>query len=77
MPLFYFDTRNGDEFLHDEGVDMRSIDEAKAEAVGYLAEAARDHLTPKRDHQELVCTVKDENKKALLRLKLILEIGPP
>jgi hypothetical protein len=76
MPFYYFDTRNDEALGEDDGFELPGIEDAKAEATGYLLEAAKAHLTPDREHQEIVCTVKDQNKKALLRLSLILEITP-
>jgi hypothetical protein len=75
MPFFYFDTRNDEAITDDEGFDLPSIEHAKAEATGYLIEAAKSHMTPDRERQEIICTVKDEKKKTLLRLRLVLEIA--
>jgi len=74
MPFFYFDTRNDENIVEDDGFELPGVEEAKVEAVGYLAEAARAHFGAGQ-RQELTCTVKDANKKALWRLRLILEIA--
>jgi hypothetical protein len=66
---------NEEDITEDQGFEMRSIEEAKTEAAVYLFEAAKSHFAPVQDHQEIVCTVKDVNKHALLRLRLILEIS--
>jgi hypothetical protein len=72
MPFYYFDTRNDVRITEDEGFELPGIEEAKAEAIGYLAEAAAQFLGD--GQHPLVCTIKDENKRPLLRLKLALEI---
>ncbi|MGC1467502.1 MAG: hypothetical protein WA792_17425 [Pseudolabrys sp.] len=77
MPLYYFDARNEENLLDDRGIEMRDVDEAKAEAVGYLVDAARGHFDTKTDRQELFCTVKDDSGKQLLRVRLVLQIATP
>jgi hypothetical protein len=74
MPLYYFDTQNGEVLVEDELFELADIDAAKAEAIRYLWEAAPDHLKANAGDHSLVCTVKDEGKHALLSIKLILEI---
>lgn len=73
MPLYYFDTVNGEVLSSDDEFDLEDLEAAKSEALRYLAEASIDHLshtTPMR------CTVKDQDKKFLFRMRLVLEIEP-
>ena len=72
MPRFYFDTENDEKLGVDEVFDLRDIEAARLEAIRYLAGAAREHLHVAS--HPLVCTVKDEEKKSLLRLRLVLEV---
>jgi hypothetical protein len=39
---------------------LPSIEDARAEATGYLMEAAKARLPPDCDHQGIVCAVNDE-----------------
>jgi predicted aminopeptidase len=75
MPFFYFDIKNDEQLTEDEGFELPSLQDAKAEAVAYLAEAAKSHLKLDADRQEIVCTVKNDRKKPLLRARLALEIA--
>jgi hypothetical protein len=74
MPFFYFDIKNSENLSEDDGFELPALQAARAEATGYLVEAAKSHLKPDADRQEIVCTVKDEKKSPLLRLRLVLEV---
>jgi hypothetical protein len=74
MPFYFLDTQNHEPIAEDEGFEFRNLEEAKVQAAGYLVDAAKGHLTPDRDRQEIVCIIKDDKKQALLRLRLVLEI---
>ena len=72
MPQFYFDTKNEEQLSEDDCFEFASTDEATRHAIRYLAEAAADnvtHLTP-----TIICTVRDEQKRPLVRLRLSLEV---
>ena len=76
MPRFYLDYRDGDYFLADEdGIELASSEDARAEATSILAQMARDilHGTKRR---ELVVEVSDENRKPLFRTALSFEVRP-
>ena len=45
MPLYYFDSRNGDElFSDDEGTDIFSLDDVQDEAAYALTDLLRDQV---------------------------------
>ena len=60
MPLFYFDTRDGDRFIRDDiGDDLPDLGKVKIEASRFLAELARDVL-PGSMKRVLKVEVRDE-----------------
>ena len=76
MPRFYLDYRDGDYFLADEdGIELASSEDARAEATSILAEMARDILCGTK-RRELVIEVSDENRKPLFRTALAFEVQP-
>ena len=59
MPLYFFDTRDGETFVPDEiGVECQGIEEARDQAAIYLAEMAKDVL-PGSTRRELAVEVRD------------------
>lgn len=59
MPLYYFDTKDGDTFVPDEmGLECQGIEEARDQAALYLAEMAKDVL-PGSTRRELAVEVRD------------------
>ena len=75
MPLYYFDTRDGDEFIQDEiGIELDGIEAARDESTRGLADLARDAL-PKSTRRELAVEVRDEADQALLRAALRFEVA--
>ena len=72
MPLYYFDTRDGDNFFEDDiGQVVTDVEEAKAIAAASLAELARDVL-PGSMRRVLIVEVRDE-RKAVLETRLTFE----
>ena len=60
MPLFYFDTRDGDEFFEDDsGLELPDLAAAKTEAAMALAELARD-VIPGSSTRQLSVEVRDD-----------------
>ena len=65
MPLYFFDTRDGDIFIEDDiGQLVADVEEAKVIAAASLAELARDVL-PGSMRRVLIVEVRDEHKPVL------------
>ena len=74
MPRFYFDTHDDDRFVPDnEGVELKGVEEAKAEAVAALPDMARDAL-PDGDRRDFVVMVRNEGGHTVLRARLTLVV---
>ena len=73
MPLYYFDSRDGDSFIEDEeGLEFPDIETARDQATAALADLARDVL-PGSLRRELGIEVRDEAREPLLRTILVFE----
>jgi hypothetical protein len=60
MPLYFFDTRDNDEFIEDvDGVEFPDLEAVKIEAARSLAELARD-VIPGSMKRNLAVEVRDE-----------------
>jgi hypothetical protein len=78
MPRFFFDTFDGNKLVSDEaGLELESVEIAKAEAQKCLPEMAKDAL-PDGNHRAFVVNVRDEAGKVMVRmaLSLVIEEGP-
>lgn len=74
MPRFYFDIHNGlGDDIDQEGVVLSSAEAAQQEAVKVLTDVARTHPVAADPHRIFV-EVRDAEKKAILRVKLTLEV---
>ena len=72
MPLYFFDTRDGDIFIEDDiGQLVADVEDAKAIAAASPAELARDVL-PGSMRRVLIVEVRDE-RKAVLETRLTFE----
>jgi hypothetical protein len=72
MPLYFFDTRDGDTFFSDsEGVYLPDLAAAKAIASASLAELAQD-VIPGSERRVLIVEVRD-GKRAVLEARLSFE----
>jgi hypothetical protein len=73
MPRYFFDTMDSGTFISDEsGIELPSIQAARAEAARSLADIARD-MSPD-DRREVVVEVSDEEGCPLFRAALYFEI---
>lgn len=75
LPRYFFDTYDGHRFISDaEGIELKDIDMAKAEAQKALPDLARDAL-PADDQKTFIVSVRDEDGQVVLRaaLSLIVE----
>ena len=72
MPLYFFDTRDGEDFTQDEsGLELPDLLEAKATAAASLAELARDVL-PGSERRILIVEVR-EGGRPVLEARLTFE----
>jgi hypothetical protein len=79
MALYYFDTRDNDDFIEDDvGVELPSLDAVKYQAGLALAELARDVL-PGSIKRNLAVEVRDERQPVMsgkLVFEAIIRVGP-
>jgi hypothetical protein len=65
MPIYFFDTRDGDTFVSDDnGVELSDLAAAKVVASISLAELARDVL-PSSERRVLIVEVRSEDRLVL------------
>src|SRR3954471_1664376 len=77
MTRYYFDTRDGAEFVRDDlGIELDGIEAARDEATRGLADFARDAL-PGSLRRQLSIHVRDEFERALLTASLWFEVAVP
>ena len=75
MPHYFFDTRDGDDFIRDEiGIELDGVEAARDEATRGLADLAKDAL-PGSIRRELAVECRDEMDRALLRAALWFEVA--
>ncbi|MEA2840506.1 MAG: hypothetical protein QOF41_1836 [Methylobacteriaceae bacterium] len=75
MPHYFFDTRDGADFIRDEeGIELRGIEAARDEATRGLTDLAKDAL-PGALRRELAVEVRDGANHALLRAALWFEVA--
>jgi hypothetical protein len=76
MTRFFFDFQDGSEFTPDnQGVELASLHEARAEATRALAEVAKDLLPDDGCEHELSIVVR-EGDRPVLHTKLSFEAVP-
>ena len=74
VPRFYFDIRDGEQFIRDdEGLDYPDIEAARDSATVALAEMAKDAL-PRAELHHIAIEVRDEAKEPLLMAELTFEV---
>jgi hypothetical protein len=74
LPLYYFDTRDGDDLIRDElGLELDGIEQARDEATRGMADLVKDAL-PGAVRRELSVQVRDDADRDLLRASLWFEI---
>lgn len=80
MPRFYFDVyENGELTTDDEGVDLKGLREARAQAQTLLPDLARDRL-PDGDRQDFTIVVRCREKRIRLLTTMSIRsewIEPP
>ncbi|MEA3071401.1 MAG: hypothetical protein QOD29_2847 [Alphaproteobacteria bacterium] len=75
MPRYFFDTRDGANFVRDdEGIELDGFGAARDEATAGLADLAHDAL-PGAIRRELAVEVRDDAGQALLRAALWFEVA--
>jgi hypothetical protein len=66
MALYFFDTRDGDEFIDDDvGIDYPDLETVKLEAARTLGDLARD-VIPGNVNRELAVEVRDAQGPVLI-----------
>ena len=66
MPLYFFDTRDGDDFIRDDdGIELLHLEQVKVVAAKSLADLARDVL-PGSIGRKLVIEVRDERGPVMI-----------
>jgi hypothetical protein len=76
MPRYYFDFRNDDACTFDDvGVVLTGIEAARDEAVRKIAQHAREVL-PRAVRRVLGIEVRDEAKRPVIEVKLVLHAAP-
>jgi hypothetical protein len=74
VPRFYFDVREGAQFIpDDEGLEFDSLDDAEQEAAITAAEIGRDRL-PKGGAREVTVELKNEHRQRVLTVTVSMEI---
>jgi hypothetical protein len=77
LPIYHFDTFNGEE-IHDlKGIDIENIGDAKTMAVRYLGELLREKAEGFGDAGDWRVEVKDDTGLILFCVNLSLKIVPP
>ncbi len=75
MPRYFIDTHDGDLFLKDEeGLDLSSLQEARAQAQGALADLAREKIARAGSQWSMTTFVRDESGKIVIRAALSLAV---
>jgi hypothetical protein len=73
VPRYFFDSRDGEDFIEDDvGLEFATLEEARDEATAALADMARDVL-PGSLHRELAIEVRDGDREPLLKTCLVFE----
>jgi hypothetical protein len=74
MTRFFFDTDDSGKRMRDEeGTQLASLEEARAEALTTLAGIAKDEL-PDGDHRDFSITIRDETGREYLTATLSLRV---
>ena len=73
MPLYFFDTRDGDMFIRDDGgEELPDLDAAKRAAARLLADLARD-VIPESEKRVLTVEVRDAGGRQVIEARLTFE----
>ena len=77
MPRFFFDIHDGENFTPDDvGLELKSLEAAKAEAKKTLPDIVKDEM-PDGDRRDFIVVVKDEVGHEVLRVTLSLVVERP
>jgi len=75
MPLYYFDTDDGDTKFRDEtGLELVDAQKARDEASRALAELAREYVPSALGQKNVTMWVRDETGEPLLQLSLTFAV---
>jgi hypothetical protein len=74
VPRFYFDVRDGGEFVEDtEGTEFAGLKEAREDASRALAQMLKDAM-PDGMHHDVSVEVRDEKKRPLFKVQITFEV---
>lgn len=77
MPLYFFDTDNGNMALRDDiGSELKDDRAACNEGTWALAEMAKDFLPGSGPQKNIVMSVRDSQGRALMQLSLRFAVTP-
>jgi hypothetical protein len=77
MARYFFDTRDGADFVRDEeGLELDGLEAAREEATRGLTDLAKEVL-PGATRRELAVEVRDQDNHALLKAALQFEVAGP
>jgi hypothetical protein len=75
VPHYFFDTRDGDDFIRDEiGLELDGMEAARDEATLGMADLAKDAL-PGAIRRELSVQVRDDADRDVLKASLWFEVA--
>ncbi len=74
MPRYFFDSRDGDQYVRDEdGLELAGMQGARDEATAALRDIAKDAI-PHSERRELAIEVRDEADRPIIRATLCFEV---
>lgn len=77
MARYFFDIHDGPHSSHDdEGEEIADLESVRLEAVRTIVQLGRDHI-PSGTTDRLVIDVRDESGRAVLSVRLTLEVITP
>ncbi len=77
MPRYFFDIRDGQDFLDEDGSDHADLAAARIEAVRYSAEVLKEMPERFWHREEWTMTVSDAERTPLFTLKFFAETATP
>lgn len=77
MPLYFFDTDDGDTQLRDEtGLELPDDEAARDEGTRAMGEMAKDHLRGSPPQKNITMWVRNHNGETVMQLALTFAVQP-
>lgn len=70
MPIYFFDTHDGEFHRDDEGSEHADLEDARREVMNFLPEVARWRIPEGEDHRAFTVLVRDEGGAIVYRATL-------